>query len=146
MVYPDGVDAITGVDVPIWGKMYIISNVTSDAGLTDGHAWIRLENSSDVITTMSLWGNRGEQEFWLNLEINGEYGVVNKSTSITITDYNRILNFNSNPSNINWTYWYTCAGYSVKLWNYITGDKLSATDRFWFTTPRKLSNSIDKNP
>ena len=129
-----------------WGTMYIITNVSSDADLTDGHAWIRIENKKGEITTMSLWGNRGEQEFWLNLEINGGYGLINKSNSITAQQYNLILEYNSNPSNINWTPWNTCAGYSAGLWNYVTGDNLSATDYFWFTSPRSLAGSINENP
>jgi len=112
----------------------------------DGHAWIRLESRKGETTTMSLWGNRGEQEFWLNLELNGGYGAVSKPTTITPQQYNMILDYNSNPSNINWTPWNTCAGYSVGLWNHVTGGNLSATDYFWFTTPRSLVGSINKNP
>lgn len=138
-----GVDVVSGAAITNWGKMYIISNVNENAGLTDGHAWIRLESNKGVTITMSLWGNRGEQEFWMNLEINAGYGAVSKSTTITQQQYNMILDYNSNASNIDWTPWNTCAGYSVGLWNYVTGDSLSASDYFWFTTPRSLASSIN---
>jgi hypothetical protein len=129
-----------------WGKMYVISNVESNASLTDGHAWIRLESQSGDATTMSLWGNRGEQEFWTNLEVNAGYGEVYKSQNISILQYDKIGEFNSNPSNVNWTVFNTCAGYSSSCWNYVTGDNLSALDIFFFTTPRSLSRSIQNNP
>lgn len=126
-----------------WGKMYIISNVSEDADLTDGHAWIRLESKDGkTVTTMSLWGNRGKQEFWTDLEIDAGYGEVNKSATISVSMFNKISVYNSNPSNINWTPFNTCAGYSAGLWNYVTGNNLSARDNFFFTTPRALSKSI----
>lgn len=130
----------------IWGKMYVITNVGKDAGLTDGHAWIRLESNSGDATTMSLWGNRGKQEFWTNLEINAGYGEVSKSQFITETQFDKIGEFNSVPGNVNWTYFNTCAGYSSRVWNYVTGGNLSALDWFFFTTPRSLAGSIQKNP
>jgi hypothetical protein len=130
-----------------WGKIYIISNVRGDMNSMAGHAWIRLEGSNGkTITTMSLWGNRGKQEFWTNLEINYGYGEVSKSRIITELQYNKVAEFNSIASHLNWTPWNTCAGYSARLWNYVTGDNLSSRDWFFFTTPRSLSNSILKNP
>ena len=129
----------------VWGKMYIISNVGPDAELTDGHAWIRLESKDgNIVKTMSLWGNKGKQEYWENLEINKGYGVVNKSVSISVSMYNRISVYN-NSSNTNWTFFNTCAGYSAGLWNYITNQNLSARDDYFFTTPRALSNSIQNS-
>ena len=91
---------------------------------------------------MSLWGNRGDQEFWTNLEIDAGYGVVNKSTTINVAQYQQILNYVSNPANQNWTPFNTCAGFSSGLWNTITGDNLSSRDWWGFTTPRSLSGSI----
>src|SRR5690606_29270166 len=72
-----------------WGKMYINSNVSGDMNSMDGHAWIRLESANGKTTkTMSLWGNRGEQEFWTDLEINAGYGEVSKSRYINVLQYN----------------------------------------------------------
>jgi len=136
-----------GVVNTYWGKMYIISNVNANASLIDGHAWIRVESITGKATTMSLWSQRdGANEFFLNRELYDGYGAVSKSTTITKLQYNLIIDYNSNPSNLNWTPWNTCAGYSVGLWNYVTGGNLSATDYFWFTTPRGLAGSINKNP
>jgi len=130
----------------IWGKMFIISNVAADADLSDGHECIRLESQSGNATTMSLWGNQGNQEFWINKEKDFGYGAFSKSLVITNAQYNLINNFNSVPSNINWTYFYTCAGYSAAIWNYVTGDHLSAGDNFGTTTPRALAGSIQTHP
>lgn len=129
-----------------WGKMYVITNVGPDAGLMDGHAWIRIESNKGSAATMSLWGNRGEQEFWVNLELNAGYGIINKSTELTQSQFVRLIDFNMTSSNLNWTPWNTCAGYSSNLWNYVTGGNLSATDIFGFTTPRRLAKSILGNP
>ncbi len=127
--------------------MYVISNVAPNADLTDGHAWIRLESASGTATTMSLWGNQGDQEFWVNKEIDFGYGAVSKSVNITNAQYNMIGQFNSVPGNINWTYFYTCAGYSSAIWNYVTGDSLSASDGMGMTTtPRALAGSIQASP
>ncbi|HEV2478068.1 MAG TPA: hypothetical protein VGS79_00325 [Puia sp.] len=127
--------------------MYVITNVGPDADLTDGHAWIRLESASGKATTMSLWGNQGDQEFWINKEIDFGYGVVSKSVDITNAQYNKIAAFNGVGDNINWTYSYTCAGYSAAIWNFVTGDSLSATDGMGFTTtPRALAGSIMASP
>lgn len=127
-----------------WGTMYIISNVDEDAGWTDGHAWIRLEGLDGTVTTMLLWGNRGTQEFWTDLEKDFGYGSVSTSTIITESQYQKIGSFNSISDNINWTISNTCAGYSANLWNYVTGGSLSAKDNLGTTTPRSLSESIIK--
>ncbi|MDW5298920.1 MAG: SpvB/TcaC N-terminal domain-containing protein [Sedimentibacter sp.] len=143
----NGVGSIQTETSNVWGKMYIISNTKGEANSMDGHAWIRLESiKSNFVTTMSLWGNRGEQEFWTGLETNYGYGEVSKSRLINTTQFNMVIQFNSILSNVNWTPWNTCAGYSTNLWNYVTGDNLSSRDWFGFTTPRRLSRSIQKNP
>ena len=127
--------------------MYIISNVGPDADLTDGHAWIRLESSTGTATTMSIWGNQGKQTFWINKEIDFGYGAFSKSVNITNAQYNMINQFNSVPGNTDWSYTYTCAGYSSAIWNYVTGDSLSASDAMGLTTtPRALAGSIQASP
>ncbi|MBD1363800.1 hypothetical protein IDJ77_08250 [Mucilaginibacter sp. ZT4R22] len=129
-----------------WGKMYIITNVGTGASVTAGHAWIRLESKNGTVTTMSLYGNRGTQEFWVNLEANMGYGVSSRSVSITTAQIQLINNFNSVASNVDWSMSYTCAGYSAALWNYVTNEHLSAAESyagFDTTTPRTLSGSIN---
>jgi len=134
---------------PIWGTMYIISNIDPQAdflkngpGLTDGHAWIRLERKDGAVGTVSLWGNRGDQELWNNLEVKRGYGAIFKSATITEAQYQKLKDYMSNPSNCDWTIFNTCAGFSAGAWNYVTGDNLSAMDMGMVTTPRALSYSI----
>ncbi len=143
-----GVDAISSAAFPIWGEMQINSNVESNAGLFAGHGWIKLESKKGEITTMSLWRQNGDKnEFFRNIEISKGYkAIASKSTMITPQQFNLVLYYNSIPSNVDWTPWNTCVGYSSGLWNYVTSDNLSTTDYFWFTTPRSLTRSITKNP
>jgi hypothetical protein len=82
----------------------------------------------------------------MDRELDYGYGVISKSRDISVLKYSKIAEFNSITKNINWTVSNTCAGYSTRLWNYVTGDNLSSSDWFFFTTPRSLSKSITKNP
>lgn len=132
------------LDSEYYGKMSIISNVEPDADFTGGHAWIRLDRKDGKVFTMSLYGNTGEQEFWMNRpgEINSGFGVAHKTVDITKAQAAQIMEYNAIKSNTDWTVFRTCAGYSVDLWNTITGDSLTARDWLVFTTPRSLTKSI----
>jgi hypothetical protein len=139
---------IIASEIPKWGKMYIISNVDPNSDLLAGHAWLRFENRNGQVTTMSLWENplNSPNELKFNEELDDGYGKVSKVYTINVSQYEQIIQYNSNIVNIDWNPWNTCAGYSVKLWNYITGDNLSASDILGITTPRSLSASIKNDP
>ena len=121
--------------------MTIKTNVGTDAGALDGHAWLEFTRVDGQLTTLSLWGNQGSQEFFANKEI-GEGGVASRTVTITNRDIGKINLYNSDPENVDWTCSNTCAGYSARLWNNITNEKLEASNWIGFTTPTKLAGAI----
>jgi hypothetical protein len=123
--------------------MYVVTTLSGqESAATDGHAWIQLESNTGVAVTMSLWRNQGEQEFFWDKELKGGYGTASKSTSITYAQVELIVKYNSDPDNKNWTPFNTCAGYSCGLWNFVTGDTLSARTWYGTATPYQLQQSI----
>jgi RHS repeat-associated protein len=127
----------------VWGTMTIVTNVEATADKTDGHAWLEFRSADGkTVKTLSLWGNRGDQEFWANLELDRE-AVTSRSTEITNGDIDYINSFNEKSENINWKSSNTCAGYSCRVWNIVAGENLNSFA--WFgtiTSPAKLAESI----
>ena len=114
------------------------ASFTSSIG---GHAWIEFINGNET-TTYGTYGNTGDQEFWQDRE-KGVEPVVMRMVAIGSEEVKKINEFNSDPENVNWSVWYTCAGYACALWNYITGEDLSASDFAGASTsPSALSESI----
>ena len=95
---------------------------------------------------MSLWSYPFTcPDLYYNKESGMGYGVVNKEYTINVAQYEQIIEYNLNPSVKFWSPENTSAGYCVKLWNYITGDHLSANDIMGYTSPRALARSIYNN-
>jgi hypothetical protein len=125
-----------------WGSLTIAVKLNGETDLTAGHAWLILNRTDGGNFTMSLWGNKGEQEFWINLE-RGVTPDVSRTRNISVSDFNRLTTFATGSDVSNWTYLNTCAGFSVDVWNYITGESLNASE-WGVTTPRKLMESINE--
>ena len=64
------------------------------------------------------------------------------SSSLTYGQFQNILNYNANCSNLDWSFTNTCAGYSVGIWNTATG---SSIDLGYVTTPGELYNYINNH-
>ena len=80
------------------------ANKTRQLGLFNFRALLNLsmllvESENGKAATMSLWGNRGEQELWVILELTSGYGLINNSSEITQSQFVRSLEFNLNSSN-----------------------------------------------
>lgn len=102
---------------------------------TSGHSWIEIEINGTIMT-FSLWGNMGEQEYWVNNEL-GATSTASMSSPLTYSGFQSILNWNSDSTNVDWRYNNTCAGYSTDVWNQVTGDSLYFGS---ITTPTELYN------
>lgn len=51
-------------------------------------------------------------------------GASSYSVSITYTQFQNILNYNSQPGKTDWSYTYNCAGYAAGVWNAATGQTI----------------------
>jgi RHS repeat-associated protein len=124
-----------------WGSITIVANTYGEDDSGAGHAWIELAKKDGGTITVSLWGNKGEQELWYNRE-KGRLKEMSRTRTITNEQYNKLVSFLSSPDNVNWTAWNTCAGFSAAIWNHTTGESLNARENSTFTTPRQLKESL----
>ncbi len=107
-----------------------------------GHAWIEITTYYGDKMTFSLWRNPGgASEYFVNKETNFPI-TSSMSSSLTYSQFQSILDINSNCSNLDWSASNTCAGYSVNIWNAATGSSL---DFGYITTPDELDNYINGN-
>jgi RHS repeat-associated protein len=131
----------------------IRSNVSSDAEMTDGHAWINDRSPDETDTSYGLWpdshpaveDNGPATDVRRNLEVQFGYNdqyVAQKSFPLTKAQYDEFIRF-INKSDT-WRYTHTCADWARDVIKAITGTRLDADDWFGFETPRELSKSMGR--
>ena len=127
-------------------RLGIHSNVTSDAGLTDGHAWISVENGTRR-TTYGLWpddhpnipdnGPASDVRVGIENDFNpvaSNYYDLNQSQ---VDDLREFLN-----TDAEWGYTHTCADWARDAVAASVGDSIDVDDWLGFETPRELSESL----
>lgn len=107
-----------------------------------GHAWVQLEYEN-CRTTFSLFGNKGEQEYWVDNDL-GYTIEVKKTMSITYDQVKKILDYNNTPANIDWGLSNNCTDYSIHVWNLVSEQKIPIDEcqELGMTSPNKLTNYI----
>jgi hypothetical protein len=105
----------------------------------EGHAWLEFTDNSGNSTTFSTWGNQ-DREYLVNYEKrNNYYADAIYSVSITYNDFQKILNYNTDPDNKNWSPTYNCAGYAAGVWKAVTGISIGEGT----LTPNDIQEWID---
>lgn len=129
----------------------IRSNVSSDAAMTDGHAWINDSSEDGIDTSYGLWpdahpavdDNGSATDVRKNLEVKFGYNdkyVAQKSFPLTKTQYKKFTKFVTKQAT--WRYTHTCADWARDAIKAATGIRLDVDDWFGFETPRELSRSL----
>lgn len=141
------------------GIIGIHSNVNSDAGLTDGHAWVSTSSVDGKIkNTYSLWPDNHPifngtdpsgtvSDVRTNVELDAGYatksGNIDFYTYATADQMKSLENFANEYDE--WGYTNTCASWSSKAFTTATGIEINADDYLGITgTPRQISNSINE--
>jgi len=134
----------------------INSNVDSDAGFTDGHAWVSVYDvDGNLLETYSLWPddhqlfrgtdpNGTKTDVRKNTEKNAGYATSssNHTYAVYVTKKQENAFYNFVKTYNEWGYLHTCADWSRDAFYKATGIRIDVDDYFGIETPRELSKSI----
>jgi hypothetical protein len=98
----------------------------SSGSLNPGHAWIQFADNSGNLTTFSIWGNQGSQEYHTNIELNRTWTSTTHCKPINYSQFQSILTYNKNADNLNYNLvTNNCSNYSAGIWKAVTGTNTS---------------------
>lgn len=136
----------------------IHSNVTGEASLAEGHAWLTLHFDNGNSTTIGLWTTTFDTRrfikdptgFMLGETLDVEFGIearngyVSKASRYySLTNDQAAVATKILVSNANWRFSHTCASWATEVVHQLTGEELESTELLGLTnTPRALGTAI----
>jgi hypothetical protein len=128
------------------------SNVSANAALTDGHAWLTVSRDG-VVTAYGLWPDDHPRIVAMGLNdanksdirIGMEAGSPSVSSRFYKLTVNQTILLNKKlKENITWGYTNTCASWASSTASSVTRENVDADEFFVTDTPRKLTETILK--
>ena len=132
----------------------IHSNVDSNAGFTDGHAWISITtfnaDGTNSTVTRGLWpdGHPWTQDNGAGSDVRndiehiciGDFGKYSRFYLLSPSQNSSLMTFIGTTAN--WSYFYTCADWAHDAVMAAVSENVSASDYIIFGTPRAIAGSI----
>jgi len=140
------------------GIIGIHSNVSENAGFTDGHAWISTSSVDGQLTsTLGLWpdahplfqgqdANGNISDVRTDTELNAGYADAAGNTSFyafaTADEMQALTDFANSYDE--WGYTHTCADWASDAFKASTGVRVDSDDYLGAETPREITQSINE--
>lgn len=130
----------------------IHSNVTADADLTAGHAWLSVSRDG-VVKNYGLWPDDHPRIVAMGLDdpktsdirVGMEDGqIARQSRFYKLRPNQAALLEKKLKENVSWRYTNTCASWASETASEMTSENVDANDTLGFETPRKLTETLMK--